>query len=131
MFSDLRSLAEISKHQFLLHYTLLVQELELNPPPVNLIDLTYSICLKFDLSFCIIKKIIRLLSQIKKHPHFISGKNPVGIVAGAIYNVAKKEGTNLTQKAIAEAVGLTTLTLRKRRKELNQYNIFFKNIDLL
>ena len=48
-----------------------------------------------------------------------SGKDPKGIVAGALYLASKLKGLNLTQKQIADIVGVTEVTLRSRFKELS------------
>jgi len=48
-----------------------------------------------------------------------SGKDPKGIVAGALYIACKLKGLELTQKQIADVVGITEVTLRSRFKELS------------
>jgi transcription initiation factor TFIIB len=47
-----------------------------------------------------------------------SGKDPKGIVAGAIYIACKMKDLDLTQKEIADSIGVTEVTLRSRYKEL-------------
>jgi len=48
-----------------------------------------------------------------------SGKDPKGIVAGALYLACRLKGLDLTQKQIAEVAGITEVTLRSRYKELS------------
>ena len=48
-----------------------------------------------------------------------SGKDPKGIVAGALYLASKIKGLEFTQKQIADVVGVTEVTLRSRFKELS------------
>ncbi len=48
----------------------------------------------------------------------ISGKDPKGICAGAIYLACKIKNKGFTQQQIAETVGITEVTLRSRFKEL-------------
>jgi transcription initiation factor TFIIB len=48
-----------------------------------------------------------------------SGKDPKGIVAGALYLASRIKGLELTQKHIADVVGVTEVTLRSRFKELS------------
>ncbi|MFW9952612.1 MAG: transcription initiation factor IIB family protein [Candidatus Thorarchaeota archaeon] len=48
-----------------------------------------------------------------------SGKDPKGIVAGALYLACRLKGLDLTQKQIADVVGITEVTLRSRYKELS------------
>jgi transcription initiation factor TFIIB len=55
-----------------------------------------------------------------------SGKDPKGIVAGAIYIACRVKGLEITQKEIADSVGVTEVTLRSRYKELkNKLKIAF------
>jgi transcription initiation factor TFIIB len=48
-----------------------------------------------------------------------SGKDPKGIVAGALYLASKLKGLDMTQKQIADVVRVTEVTLRSRFKELS------------
>jgi len=48
----------------------------------------------------------------------ISGKDPKGLCAGAIYLVCKIKNLSLTQQQITDSVGITEVTLRSRYKEL-------------
>jgi len=49
-----------------------------------------------------------------------SGKDPKGICAGALYLACKLKNVVLTQKKIAETIGVTEVTLRSRFKELKK-----------
>ena len=48
----------------------------------------------------------------------ISGKDPKGLCAGAIYLVSKLRNVKVSQKEISQIVGVTEVTLRSRYKEL-------------
>ena len=48
----------------------------------------------------------------------ISGKDPKGICAGAIYIATRLKNLDFTQKEISEKVGITEITLRSRYKEI-------------
>ncbi|MFX1571753.1 MAG: transcription initiation factor IIB family protein [Promethearchaeota archaeon] len=48
----------------------------------------------------------------------ISGKDPKGICAGAIYLACKIKNSGYTQEQISDVVGVTEVTLRSRYKEL-------------
>ncbi|MFW9829786.1 MAG: hypothetical protein ACFFEY_19585, partial [Candidatus Thorarchaeota archaeon] len=47
-----------------------------------------------------------------------SGKDPKGLCAGALYLVCKMKDKRISQKDIANLVGVTEVTLRSRYKEL-------------
>lgn len=46
------------------------------------------------------------------------GKDPAGVVAAVLYIASQIEGENVTQKEIAEAAGVTEVTLRNRKTEI-------------
>jgi transcription initiation factor TFIIB len=47
-----------------------------------------------------------------------SGKDPKGLCAGALYLVSKKKDKRVSQKDVANIIGVTEVTLRSRYKEL-------------
>jgi len=47
-----------------------------------------------------------------------AGKNPMGLAGTVLYVSCIKTGDNRTQKAIAQAAGITDVTLRNRFKDL-------------
>jgi len=49
-----------------------------------------------------------------------SGKGPMGIAAAALYMSSLKAGVKRTQKEVAEAAGVTEVTIRTRFKEINE-----------
>jgi len=60
---------------------------------------------------------IRYLIQAKKI-EASSGKGPTGVAAAALYIAAVLEGEKRTQREIADAIGVTEVTIRNRFKEL-------------
>ena len=48
----------------------------------------------------------------------VSGKDPKGLCAGAIYLANKIKDKGFTQQHIADIIGITEVTLRSRYKEL-------------
>jgi len=66
-------------------------------------------------------EIERITTKILKRyglKYSISGKDPKGLCAGAIYLACKIKNLSLTQQQIADSVGITEVTLRSRYKEL-------------
>ncbi len=61
---------------------------------------------------------IKLLYKLKKERYFMKGKDPKGIAAGCIYIMCKHHDIYRTQKAIAEKLHVTCITLRLRSKEM-------------
>lgn len=99
-------------------YRVLIREFNIKSPNTNPSDLipTYIATLKLDPNIEINSiKIVNAYSE----RFSTSGKDPKGIVAGAIYLACRMKGLELTQKRIAEVVGVTEVTLRSRYKELS------------
>ena len=65
----------------------------------------------------IIILVVKILTHFMKSSDF-DGKNPMGLCGGAIYFAAKLKDKKITQKQIAEKVGITDITLRSRYKEI-------------
>ncbi|MCK5724195.1 MAG: transcription initiation factor IIB [Gammaproteobacteria bacterium] len=99
-------------------YRVLIREFNIKSPNTNPSDLipTYIATLKLGPDIEINStKIVNAYSE----RFSTSGKDPKGIVAGAIYLACRMKGLELTQKEIAEVVGVTEVTLRSRYKELS------------
>ena len=47
-----------------------------------------------------------------------AGKNPMGLAATVVYISCMKTGEDITQRDIAQAAGITDVTLRNRFKDL-------------
>ena len=62
-------------------------------------------------------KAIQFLKEAKKN-EVTSGKGPTGVAAAALYIAAVLEGEKRTQREIADAIGVTEVTIRNRFKEL-------------
>ncbi len=60
---------------------------------------------------------IRFLEEARKY-EATTGKGPTGVAAAALYIAAVLEGEKRTQREIADAIGVTEVTIRNRFKEL-------------
>jgi transcription initiation factor TFIIB len=60
---------------------------------------------------------IAILREAKK-AEITAGKGPTGVAAAALYIAAVLEGEKRTQREIADAIGVTEVTIRNRFKEL-------------
>ena len=98
-------------------YSIVIKELSLKLPtndPISLIP-RYISQLELDPE---IESLSKKILKVFMTRFSTSGKDPKGLVAGAIYLVCKKKDIVLTQKEIADIVGVTEVTLRSRYKEL-------------
>jgi transcription initiation factor TFIIB len=59
-----------------------------------------------------------------KLEHAVTGKDPSGLAASALYIASKLKKEKMTQSQLAEAANVTEVTIRNRKKEL------MKRLDL-
>jgi len=65
------------------------------------------------------EKAIFLMKRATKK-HLISGRGPTGLAAAAVYTASVLCGEQRTQKEVADAAGITEVTIRNRYKELKR-----------
>jgi transcription initiation factor TFIIB len=98
-------------------YKILVRELNLKISHIDPVSLIPRYCADLDLGIEIEKESMKVLSKFIEHTS-ISGKDPKGLCAGAIYLITKLRNVKVSQKDISRVVGVTEVTLRSRYKEL-------------
>jgi transcription initiation factor TFIIB len=82
--------------------------------PVTLIP---RYCADLNLGIEVEKEAMRVLHNFIAR-NSISGKDPKGLCAGAIYLISKLRNVKVSQKDISHIIGVTEVTLRSRYKEL-------------
>ena len=98
-------------------YRTLIRELNLKVPSTDPISLIPRYVVELGLDSDIEKTTIQILQKfILKFS--TSGKDPKGLCAGALYLTCKIRNKRVSQKEIANLVGVTEVTLRSRYKEL-------------
>lgn len=119
-----RSLKEISKHTNLdwkvigRHYRLLVRKLHLRMPVPNPMNYVPKLLIELDLPSEMQEKVLEVLQEAKDHRGLITGRDPRGLAAGAIYIASILTENRVTQREIAFAAGVTEVTVRNRYQEL-------------
>lgn len=119
---DIAAIAEVKQKILGRYCKILMNKLYLNLPTI-------------DLSKCI----MRLADMIKaneraKHLATImmneivkqeisAGKNPMAVAASILYICCEKAGNHITQRSVANAAGISEVTLRNRFKELKRRKI--------
>ncbi|MGG6460234.1 MAG: transcription initiation factor IIB [Candidatus Eiseniibacteriota bacterium] len=68
------------------------------------------------------REAINLMSSINQSDYRI-GKKPVSLAASALLAASIRTGEHISQKDIAEATGITAVTLRTRLRDLRQRNL--------
>ncbi len=98
-------------------YRTLIRELNLKVPSTDPISLIPRFIAELELDTEAENTTVKILqSFISKFS--TSGKDPKGLCAGALYLVCKMKDKRVSQKEIANLVGVTEVTLRSRYKEL-------------
>jgi len=100
-------------------YRLLLRELEMSMPIADPIRCVPKIASKIGISEKTQRTSIGILRQAGEMKA-IAGKDPMGLAAAALYIACVLEGERKTQKEIADAAGVTEVTVRNRYKGLRE-----------
>ena len=95
----------------------LERELKLKAPSTDPVSLVPRFVAELALNTEDEKTTIKILKAFTEN-FSISGKDPKGLCAGALYLVCKGRKKRISQKEIANLVGVTEVTLRSRYKEI-------------
>ena len=119
-----RSLEEISRHSRVTkkkigqHYRLLVEKLGLRMPISQPANYVPRFITQLGLPGKVQRRVLEILEDAKKQRSLITGRDPRGLAAAAIYIASILEDSRVTQRDIAMAAGVTEVTVRNRYKEL-------------
>lgn len=100
-------------------YKTLNTELGLPTQPVG--PSAYIPCLAsaLDVSECVRRQALTLAKRAQGTT-IANGRQPSGVAAACLYEAAQEHGKSLTQQRVADAAGLSTVTVCARRDELNE-----------
>ncbi|MCJ7739892.1 transcription initiation factor IIB [Candidatus Microgenomates bacterium] len=108
-------------------YRMLLQELDFHMPLSDPLTFVSKIAEKNGVSGKTQGKAIAILGEARRK-RFSSGKDPMGMAAAALYIACLQNNEKVTQKDIAEASGVTEVTVRNRYKALKrQLNLEIPN----
>ncbi len=119
---SLREIAEVSlanKKDVARCYRLLLRYLNIQMPISNPMTYVFKIANSAGISSQSQSVAIKVLREAKKR-RVASGKDPTGLAAAALYIACLQMNEKKTQKGIAEASGVTEVTVRNRYKTLNR-----------
>jgi len=118
----LREIAEASlvdKKDVARCYRLLLRELDIHMPIADPLTYISKIAEKTGISGHTQGLAIKILNDAKRR-RAASGKDPMGLAAAALYIACLQANEKKTQKDIAEAAGVTEVTVRNRYKTLKR-----------
>ena len=114
---DIGNASNIKRKDIARCYRLLLRELSLKMPVVNPINCISRIASKAGLSEKTKREATKIL-QTAEELKISAGKDPMGLAAAALYVACVTNGESKTQRDVAEAAGVTEVTIRNRYKGL-------------
>jgi transcription initiation factor TFIIB len=97
---------------------LLISEFDIKVPIADPMKCIVKIANKANLSEKTTRRAMHMMTQIIQRG-ISAGKNPMSVAATVLYISSFKAGENITQLHIANAAGITEVTIRNRIRELN------------
>lgn len=116
---DVANASLVKKKDIARCYRLLLRELDIKMPTANPVRMVPKIASQLGLNEKTQQAAIELLHRAEEKKA-IAGKDPMGLAAAAIYIACVVESERKTQKEIAEAAGVTEVTVRNRYKGLRR-----------
>ncbi len=119
---SLREIAEtslVNKKDVARCYRLILRELDVKIPIADPLMYVSKIALKAEVSGVSQGKAIEILRRAR-HKRIATGKDPMGIAATVLYIGCLQNNEKKTQKEIADAAGVTEVTVRSRYKALQR-----------
>ena len=114
---DIAAASNIKRKQLSKAYTLLYIELDIKVPLADQTKCIAKVANKANLSEKTKRRAIRMMDQINE-TQLSAGKNPMGLAGTILYLSCLETGENKTQVDIAEAAGVTEVTIRNRVRDL-------------
>jgi transcription initiation factor TFIIB len=114
---DLAAVSNLKKKDIARCYRLLLRDMDLKMPVVDPAKCISRIASKAGLTEKTKRKALEIL-KMAEQTRTSAGKDPMGLAAAALYVACVTEGESKTQKDVAEAAGVTEVTIRNRYKGL-------------
>jgi transcription initiation factor TFIIB len=114
---DVSVAANVKRKDISRCYRLLHQELDLKMPVVDPIQCISRISSKLKITEKVKRYAVKVLQEAQERKE-LAGKHPMGLAATALYMSCVKNGFSITQRDVAEAAGVTEVTIRNRYKGL-------------
>jgi transcription initiation factor TFIIB len=120
---DIATASNNKRKQLAKAYRFLLIELDIKVPLTDQTKCINKVANKANLSEKTKRQAIRMMDEIRRKDDgdallYSAGKNPMGLAGTILYLSCLKTGENKTQVDIAEAAGVTEVTLRNRSKDL-------------
>ena len=116
---DLAAVSNVKRKELSRSYRLILKELDLRMPVADPVKSVSRIASKVGVTERTKRRAIDILRRASEAGS-TAGKDPTGLAASALYIASVMENENKTQKDMAEAAGVTEVTIRNRYKTLKE-----------
>ncbi|MCD6210339.1 MAG: hypothetical protein J7J01_05540 [Methanophagales archaeon] len=114
---EIENVTRVGRKDIIKTCKLLANRLGMKLAPASPLEYVSRFCAKLNLKKHVEERAREIINEALKQD-ITSGRGPTGIAASAIYIAAILCGERKTQKDVAEATGVTEVTLRARYKEI-------------
>jgi transcription initiation factor TFIIB len=114
---DVAVVSNVKKKDIARCYRLLLKEMDIKMPVVDPTKCVSRIASRAGLSEKTKRRALEILKKAEQ-ARISAGKDPMGLAAAALYVSCSLEGEDKTQRDVAEAAGVTEVTIRNRYKGL-------------
>ncbi|HYY39785.1 MAG TPA: HTH domain-containing protein, partial [Nitrososphaera sp.] len=120
--ADIAATADVKRKAISRGHRTLVNKLDIKVPPVDLVKCIAKIANKVNIDEKTKRMAIyTIMDLIDKE--ISAGKSPMGLAATVLYISCLRNDKNITQRSIAEAAGVTEVTIRNRIKDLRTRDV--------
>ena len=115
---EIARMSRVTKKKVGAHYRVLVTKLKLRMPIPKPHDYVPRLISELGLPSIVQAKVLEILDDAEAKTGLITGRDPRGLAAAALYIASIVTDNRVTQREIASAAGVTEVTIRNRYKEL-------------
>jgi transcription initiation factor TFIIB len=120
--ADIASAMDVKRKIISRSHRILINELDVNIPPVDLVKCIARIANKVNIGEKTKRMAMHTMIDLVDR-EISTGKSPMGLAASVLYTSCIRNDENKTQRNIAEAAGVTEVTIRNRVKDLRTKGI--------
>ena len=118
---DIAAYSNVKLKEVARSYRLLYLELDLKIPIINPMKCIARVANKANLSEKTKRQAAEIMNNVIKREITV-GKDPMRLAASVLYLASLNTGENITQANIADAAGVTEVTIRNRVKDLKKHD---------
>ena len=115
---DIAEASNIKQKHLAKVYRILVSEFGYKVPLSDPMKCIAKVANKANLTENTKRQAIRIMNQVREKQILSAGKDPMGLAATVLYVSCLKNGEDKTQNQMAQAAGVTEVTIRNRLKDL-------------